>query len=60
MELQNGDWVRTEKDEIGKAVHISRLTVFIEFHIADKGPLIVSYLASDLTKIEPSEAPSSK
>ena len=29
MELQAGEWVRTESGEVGKVVHTSRLTVFV-------------------------------
>ena len=53
MELQKGDWVRTEKGELGKVVMISRVTAFVEFNVVDKGPMIISYLASQLTKIDP-------
>ena len=53
MELQNGDWVRTEKGEIGKVVHISRLTAFIEIPAKGTDSTLVSYLLSQLTTIDP-------
>ena len=53
MELQNGNWVRTEKGEIGKVVHISRLTAFIEIPAKGSNSTLVSYLLSQLTAIDP-------
>ena len=29
MELKRDDWVKTESGEVGKVVHISRLTIFV-------------------------------
>jgi hypothetical protein len=54
MQLQVGDWVRTEKGEVAKVVHISRLTAFVE--IKQDGTL-VGYLISQLTKIDPPKTP---
>ena len=56
MELQTGDWVKTESGDTGKVVHISRLTVFVAFATPEKPDLIQAYLESQLTKTEaPSE-----
>jgi preprotein translocase subunit YajC len=58
MELQPGDWVETESGEVGKVVHISRLTVFVAFEIPGKADLVQAYLESQLTMIErPDEMP---
>ena len=54
MELQKGDWVRTEKGDVGRIIIISRLSAFVEFS-TDNGPRVVSYLISQLTKIDPPE-----
>jgi hypothetical protein len=53
MELQNGDWVRTEKGEVCQVVMMSRLSACVEFNVVDQDPLEVSYLTSQLTKIDP-------
>ena len=55
MELQKGDWVRAEPSEVGKIVLITRLSAFVEFS-SDK----VSYLTSELTKIDDPKLPGSK
>ena len=52
MELQTGDYVKTQSGDIGKVVHISRLTVFVAFAFPGKSDLIQAYLESDLTKID--------
>ena len=46
-----GDYVKTESGDIGKVVHISRLTVFVAFAVP-KSDLMQAYPESDLTKID--------
>ena len=56
MELKQNDWVKTPSGDIGKVVHISRLTVFVAFPVPDKADLVQAYLESQLTKVNrPSE-----
>jgi hypothetical protein len=52
MELKRDDWVKTESGEVGKVVHISRLTVFVAIEAPPKPDHINTYLESQLTKIE--------
>jgi hypothetical protein len=52
MELKVNDWVETESGELGKVIHISRLTVFVAFPIPGKEDLVQGYLESQLTKVE--------
>ena len=51
MKLQLGDWVKTEKDEVGKVVHISRLTVFVALPNHPKPDRVEAFLESQLTKV---------
>lgn len=37
LTLQPGDWVQTDSGEVGRVVHISRLTVFVAFSGARRG-----------------------
>jgi hypothetical protein len=53
MELQEGDWVRTESGEIGEVVHIYRLSAFLHLKGQGNDKEIKSFLLSTLTKIEP-------
>ena len=53
MYLQEGDWVRTETGEVGKIVHIYRLTAFVDFKGQMKDQDIKGVLLSTLTKVEP-------
>jgi hypothetical protein len=55
MELQPGDYVKTNSGDVGKVVHISRLTVFVAFPFPGRDDLVQAYLESQLTKIEPPE-----
>jgi preprotein translocase subunit YajC len=52
MELQPGDYVKTQSGDIGKVVQVSRLTVFVAFPVPGRADLVQAYLASQLTKIE--------
>lgn len=52
MELQAGDYVKTQSGDIGKVVHISRLTIFVAFPVPGKEDLVQAYLESQLTKVE--------
>ncbi len=52
MTLQAGDWVKTEKGEVGKVVHISRLTIFVALTVDENNDRIEAYLESQLTKVE--------
>jgi preprotein translocase subunit YajC len=51
MELERGNWVRTESGEVGKVVHISRLTVFMAFEVAGN-ERVEAFLESQLTKVD--------
>jgi len=53
MELQEGDWVRTEKREIGKIIHICRLTAFVDLNGQKNSQELKGYLLSTLTKVDP-------
>jgi hypothetical protein len=53
MDLTVGDWVRTERGEVGQVVLIARLSAFVEIHEAGGTKHIVSNLISSLTKIDP-------
>jgi hypothetical protein len=54
MELIVGDYVKTESGEIGKVVHIDRLTVFVSFaqQSHPQPHEIRAFLKSALTKID--------
>ena len=52
MQLQNGDWVRTEEGKEGKVVLVSRQTAFVEIWEGNTRKQY-SYLLSQLTKIAP-------
>ena len=51
MKLQQGDWVRTQSDEIGKVVHISRLKVFVALPNYPKEDRVEAFLESQLKKV---------
>ena len=51
MELKKDDWVKTKNDEVGKVVHISRLTVFVALNNHPKADRIEAFLESQLTKV---------
>jgi len=53
MTLQAGDWVRKDSGEVGKVVHISRLTVFVAISVPGKPDRILAFLESQLTKVDP-------
>jgi hypothetical protein len=48
-----GDWVRAETGEVGKVVHIARLTMFVQLEAEPTNSTLKAFLASQLTKIEP-------
>jgi hypothetical protein len=52
MELKRDDWVKTQLGEVGKVVHISRLTVFVVIAAPNKPERIEALLESQLTKID--------
>jgi len=54
MALQPGDCVKTEAGEIGKVVHISRLTVFVAFALPGQADHVSAYLESQLSKVDAS------
>ncbi len=54
MALQPGDCVQTESGEVGKVVHISRLTVFVAFALPGHADRVSAYLESQLTKVDAS------
>jgi hypothetical protein len=51
VELQRGDYLRTEKGDVGKVVHISRLTVFVAFPVKGADNRIDAFLESQLTRV---------
>jgi hypothetical protein len=51
MDLQPGDWVKTERGEVGKVVHISRLTVFVALPDPPKPDRIEAFLEGQLQKV---------
>jgi hypothetical protein len=51
MQLKPGDIVRTESGEVGKVVHISRMTVFVALSTPSGEDTVAGYLESQLTKI---------
>ena len=53
MYLQEGDWVRTETGNIGKIVHVYRLTAFVDLKGQMKDQDMKGFLLSTLTKVEP-------
>src|SRR3954463_13811142 len=50
MELQTGDWVKTQAGEVGRIVHISRLTVFVAIADHPNADRVEAYLESQLYK----------
>jgi hypothetical protein len=52
MDLKAGDWVKTQSGEVGKVVHISRLTVFVAIPDPPKPDRIEAFLESQLTRNE--------
>jgi hypothetical protein len=55
MELNVGDYVKTESGEIGKIIVIDRLTVFVSFaqNAQPQPHEIRAFLKSALTKVDP-------
>jgi hypothetical protein len=53
MALQPGDLVSTKTGEVGKVVHINRLTVFVAVAVPDQPDRVEAFLESDLTPIDP-------
>jgi hypothetical protein len=51
MELQQDDLVKTASGEVGKVVHISRLTVFVALSDHPNPDRIEAFLESQLTKV---------
>jgi hypothetical protein len=52
MELKRDDWVRTEFEDVGRVVHVSRrLTVFVALPSYPKVDRIEAYPESHLTKV---------
>jgi preprotein translocase subunit YajC len=52
VELQSGDYVRTEEGEVGKVTHISRMTVFVVLVRPGETDRIEAFLESQLTKVD--------
>ena len=55
MDLKRDDWVKNEKDELGRVVHTSRLTVFVALAAPPEPDRIEAFLESQLTKVAPPE-----
>jgi hypothetical protein len=58
MDLKRDDWVKTEKGEVGKVVHVSRLTVFVALNDHPKTDRVEAYLESQLTRVAGRDQPS--
>jgi preprotein translocase subunit YajC len=58
MELQPGDWVRTESGEVGTVVHTARLSVYVRLNGEPKPENVKVFLMSQLTRIDPPQEPS--
>lgn len=58
MELQPGDWVRTESGEVGTVVHMARLSVYVQIQGEPKPESVKAFLLSQLTRIDPPQEPS--
>jgi acetolactate synthase small subunit len=52
MKLQRDDWVKTVAGNVGKVVHISKITVFVAFEVTGDEDRIDAFLESQLTKVE--------
>jgi hypothetical protein len=52
MDLHRDEWVRTESGEVGKIVHISRMTVFVLIQVSGEEDRIEAFLESQLTRVE--------
>jgi hypothetical protein len=52
MALKPGDIIRTEAGEVGKVVHIDRLTVFVTFTGPSALDRMEAFLESQLTKLD--------
>ena len=59
MQFEPGQWVRTDKGDVAKVIHISRLSVFVELQ-GDKAGKVESHLMSQVTKIESPDNPEAK
>jgi hypothetical protein len=53
MQLRAGDWVKTESGEVGKVVHITRLTVFVQIEAESEDATLKAYLMSQLVRVHP-------
>jgi hypothetical protein len=53
MTLQPGDWIRAETGEVGKVVHVTRLSVFVQIEGDSKESTLKAFLQSQLTRIDP-------
>ena len=51
--LKIGDRVCTETGEVGKIVHIARLTVFVQLDSEPDDASLKAFLMSQLTKLDP-------
>jgi hypothetical protein len=58
MELQPGDWVRTESGEVGTVVHTARLSVYVQVSGEPNPENVKAFLLSQLTRIDPPQEPS--
>jgi hypothetical protein len=52
MTLQTGNRVKIQNGEVGKIVHISRLTIFLALPDGPKPDRVEAFLESQLTKTE--------
>lgn len=53
MNLNAGDWVRTDAGEVGRVVDVAKLTVFVEVMPPSRDTYVKAFLISQLTKIKP-------
>ena len=57
MDLKRDDWVKTGTDEVGKVVHISKLTVFVVLTDYPHPDRVEAFLESQLTKVAAQRRP---
>ncbi len=57
MQIEAGDVVRTDSGLLGRVIHVSRLTAFVELDL-EGGKQVVPILLSELSRVDPPQSPS--
>jgi hypothetical protein len=60
MDLKKGDWVKTDTGEVGRVMMVYQVSAFVEVHSEGEHARVISYLTSQLTKIDPPQRPTGK